>query len=119
MLDPDTAAVDAPVAFPNFPGLFHPDQPVAARELLDRLDNVDTIEELKDLIEREQLPLKVKMVDEGSAPMPRAVTQLPSEDEVRRGAEPAPDAPMPEGEVLPAGTAAAELAAEEENGGEG
>jgi hypothetical protein len=110
VLDPDAVFASVPVHFPNFPGVYFPGEPIAARELLDRLADVDTIEALKDHVAAEALPLKVKMVDEGSAPMPVAETHAPSEEEVRKGQAEAPDEPMPDGELLPEGTPAAAIA---------
>lgn len=124
MLDPSVVFSVVPVHFPNFPGVYFPGEPIAARAILERFDDADTIDDLKDHVSTEGFPLKVKMVDEGSAPMPRADTQAPSEEEVRLGEQPPPDAPMPADAVVPADTAAAdtvekveEKAADEKAGG--
>lgn len=120
VLADDAVASRAPVHFPNFPGVWEPGQPIAARELLDRLDSVETVKELEELISQEGHPLQATTVEAGSAPMPVPASQIPSEEQVARGQDEPPAKPEPDAEQIPAGTpasqATATAAASEEEG---
>jgi hypothetical protein len=118
VLTDDAVASDAPYHFANFPGVWTPGEAIAARELLAQRDDVETIEELKQLVADENLPLRATMVDTGTAEMPRAATQIPSEEEVRLGEVDAPVvATSPE--LIPTGsTTAATVTTESAGDGE-
>lgn len=110
VLDPQAVFANVPVHFPGLPGVWTPGEPIAASELLERLTDVDDEDALRARVEELGHPLRFVDVDAGTAPMPRAATQIASEEEVRTGREPMPDVPMPDGELLPTGSTAAELA---------